>query len=260
MSHPGNVYKLIERPERPVDERALQSTAERMTLAALRYEIDVLDADLLGLLERRMSLAARVGRAKDAPAGPHLKLRPDREEEVQRRIAAQASGDTREAAVSLWREIIGWGLARQERLQVQVWAPIDPCRTFDGARRRFGAAAALKSAADPIAALDWAAEGNGVAVLAVNAGDPWWAGLGRRWSSLRVFEGFGGEVPTSLALGRIDPSALPSGPRVLVDAGGAGDGWTPRRRRLASQNGLSLSLTDAPFQAGGPEGCIGSIS
>ena len=127
----------------------LDLSPEQMALAALRHEIDVLDDQLLTLFERRLAIAARVGRAKDAPCGPHLKLRPDRERAVHDRVLAQAAPDNREAVESLWREIVGWGLARQGRMQVQVWSPIEPTRAFDGARLRFGAAADMKAVRDP---------------------------------------------------------------------------------------------------------------
>lgn len=238
----------------------LDVSPEQMALAALRHEIDVLDDQLLALFERRLALAARVGQAKDAPAGPHVKLRPDREQAVLDRVLAQARPDNAEAVSALWREIVGWGLARQGRLQVRVWSPVEPTRAFDGARLRFGAAADMRAVPDPRAALAWAAEGRGVAVLAVNAGDPWWTGLRREWSMLSVFDGFGGETPTALAVGCIDPAALPQGRRVLVTAGGdAGDGAGPRRRGLDTHHGWTLSLTDAPLPVGGPEGCVGAI-
>jgi hypothetical protein len=118
----------------------------------------------------------------------------------------------------------------------------------------------MRAVRDPQAALAWAAEGHGVAVLAVNGGDAWWTGLRREWSMLSVFDGFGGEAPTALAVGRIDPAALPTGRRVIVDAGGdAGDGGGIRRRGLATHHGWTLSLTDARLQVGGEEGCVGAI-
>ncbi len=235
-------------------------TPEQMALAALRHEIDGLDDQLLALFERRLALAARVGQAKDAPSGPHLKLRPDREQAVLDRVLAQARGDNREAVRSLCRQIVGWGLARQGRMPVRVWSPVEPARAFDGARLRFGDAAEMKAVRDPQAALAWAAEGQGVAVLAVNAGDPWWTGLRRQWAMLSVFEGFDGETPTALAVGRIDPAALPQGPRVLVTAGGdAGDGAGFRRRGLDTHHGWTLSLTDAVLPVGGAEGCVGAV-
>lgn len=231
-----------------------------MALGALRHEIDLLDDQLLTLFERRLALAARVGSAKDAPAGPHLKLRPDREDAVLDRMQARARPDNREAVGSLWRQIVGWGLARQGRLEVRVWAPVEPAKAFDAARLRFGDAARLRMVRDPEAALAWAAEGSGAAVLAVNGDDPWWIGLRREWSMLSVFEGFGGATPTALAVGRIDPTALPGGARVLVDAGGdAGDGGGGSRRGLAVHHGWTLSLTQARPPLHGDEGCVGAV-
>ena len=233
---------------------------EHMALAALRHEIDQIDDELLALFERRLAIAARVGQAKDAPAGPHVKLRPDREQAVLARMLAKADPGNLEAVESLWRQIVGWGLARQGRMKVQVWSPVEPTRAFDGARLRFGAAAELRAVRDPQAALAWAADGHGVAVLAVNADDAWWIGLRREWSMLSVFDGFGGEAPTALAVGPIDPVALPAGRRVIVDAGGdAGDGGGIRRRGLATHHGWTLSLTDASLLVGGDEGCVGAI-
>lgn len=242
-------------------DRALADISpEHMALAALRHEIDLLDDEILALFQRRLSIAARVGKAKDAPAGPHVKLRPDREKAVVDRLLKQAEPHNHEAVESLWRQIVGWGLARQGRMQVQVWSPVEPTRAFDGARLRFGDAAEMRAVRDPQAALKWAAEGHGVAVLAINTEDAWWTGLRREWTGLSVFDGFGGDTPTALAVGRIDPASLPTGRRVLVDAGGdAGDGGGIRRRGLATHHGWTLSLTDTDLAVGGDEGCVGVI-
>ncbi|HEY1224822.1 MAG TPA: chorismate mutase [Brevundimonas sp.] len=235
-------------------------TPEQMALQALRHEIDELDDQLLDLFQRRLAIADRVGKAKDAPQGPHVKLRPDREQTVMRRMLERAKPENAEAVEALWRDIVGWGLARQGRLGVRVWAPVEPTRAYDAARLRFGAAADLKAERDPQAALAFAAEGKGVAVLAINAGDPWWVGLRREWASLSVFEGFGGATPSSLAVGLIDPAALPSGRRVVVNVGGdAGDGAGASRWGLDTHHGWTLSLTDARLTPGGPEGCVGAV-
>lgn len=233
---------------------------EQMALAALRHEIDQVDDELLALFQRRLAIAARVGRAKDAPHGPHTKLRPDREQRVMTRMLAAAAPDHVEAVAGLWREIVGWGLARQGQLQVQVWSPTEPTRAFDGARRRFGMAAAIRMVRDPQGALAFAAEGHGVAVLAINGDDPWWVGLRRDWSSLSVFDGFGAPQPTALAVAKIDPAALPTGRRVVVTAGGdAGDGGGARRWGLNTHHGWTLALTDADVAPGEAEGCVGAI-
>lgn len=235
---------------------ALEETA----LAALRGQIDRIDADMVALFQRRLELARQVGRAKDAPQGPYVKLRPDREQAVLARVTGLADDASVEPVAALWREIVGWGLAQQGRIGVRVWAPVDPTRAWDGARLRFGRAADIRLERDPQAALAYAAEGRGVAVLAVNAGDPWWMGLTREWAGLTVFDGYGGEIPSSLAVGRIDPASLPTGRRVVVNAGGdAGDGAGMRRQGLDTHHGWTLALTDAPLEVGGPEGCVGAI-
>ena len=260
MPHSSTKPALQQVWPSPGDAAVTDLSPEHMALAALRHEIDHIDDELLALFERRLAIAARVGQAKDAPAGPHVKLRPDREQTVLARMLAKADPENLEAVESLWRQIVGWGLARQGRIKVQVWSPIEPTRAFDGARLRFGAAADMRAVRDPEAALAWAAEGHGVAVLAVNADSAWWTGLRRDWSMLSVFDGFGGATPSALAVGRIDPAALPTGRRVIVDRGGdAGDGGGIRRRGLATHHGWTLSLTDAALPVGGDEGCVGAI-
>lgn len=254
---PHSCTQSVPQQIRPV---VADISPEHVALAALRHEIDQVDDEILALFERRLAIAARVGKAKDAPAGPHVKLRPDREQAVLSRMLARARPDNREAVESLWRQIVGWGLARQGRIQVQVWSPVEPTRAFDGARLRFGAAAEMRAVRDPQDALAWAAEGCGVAVLAVNADQAWWIGLRREWSMLNVFDGFGGDTPTALAVGLIDPAALPSGRRVVVDAGGdASDGGGVGRRGLAAHHGWTLSLTGAGLVVGGDEGCVGAL-
>lgn len=249
----------LQKPLPPVLTVATISP-EQMALSALRHEIDHLDDEILALFERRLALASRVGAAKDAPTGPHTKLRPDREQAVMARMLAAARPGSREAVAGLWREIVGWGLARQGQLQVQVWAPSEPARAYDGARLRFGRAAQLRMVRDPEAALAFAAAGGGVAVLAINNDTPWWVGLRREWAGLSVFDGFGGSIPTALAVGRVDPAALPAGRRVVVGVGGdAGDGGGDRRWGLHTHHGWSLSLTAAPLVPGDAAGCVGAI-
>ena len=62
----------------PADMTPAEMSPEQMVLAALRDEINLIDDQLLELFERRLAVAAMVGKAKDAPHGPHTKLRPDR--------------------------------------------------------------------------------------------------------------------------------------------------------------------------------------
>lgn len=225
--------------------------------AAAKAELDRLDDELLSLFEKRLGIAAQVARAKSA-AGLQARLHPDRERAVLDRVLSRTSPDNRDAVAGLWREIVGWSLERQGPLSIQVWSPGEP-GVFDAARRRFGAAAAMRAVRDPGEALSWAAEGEGIVVLALDAKSPWWIDLPQEGSSLRVFDGFGDDLPTALAVGRIDAGALAMDRRVFVErdlevrpARG--------RRRLGSADGWILSISD-PFTPMGPaRGCVGGLA
>jgi chorismate mutase / prephenate dehydratase len=234
------------------------ASAEAMTLSALRHEIDALDDQMLALFQRRLSLADRVGRAKDAPSGPHLPLRPDREADVLARMTARARPDQVRAVEGLWREIVGWGLARQGDVEVRVWAPDGSGRAVDAARRRFGRAANLIEAPTADAALKWAEEGRGVSVLALNADHPWWLEL-RDLPMLKIFDGCGRNAPRALAVGRIDPASLAPGRRVAVSTGGADFGPGAGRWGLATHKGWTLSLIDASAPVERIDGFVGTV-
>ena len=78
-----------------------------------------------------------------------------------------------------------------------------------------------------------------------------------------LIDGFGqaGGQPSSLAVGKIDPAALPKGRSVIVTAGGdAGDGGGARRWGLNTHHGWTLALTDAQLTPGDAEGCVGAIA
>ena len=138
---------------------------EQLTLQALRHEIDAIDEQMLDLLNRRLQIARRVGKAKDAPHGPHLNLRPDREAAVLDRLLDKATDLTRPAVEPIWREVIAAGLAQQGALSVALWRGVEDGRTWDRARQRFGSQVTYMGVANPKAALDGARLGNTVAVL-----------------------------------------------------------------------------------------------
>lgn len=234
-------------------------SAEDLTLEALRFEIDRLDDQMLDLLQRRLQLARRVGRAKDAPHGPFLNLRPDREAAVMRRLLDRAGSLAKPAVASIWREVIAAGLAQQGTLSIALWRGVEDGRTWDRARRRFGSQASYMGAANPKAALDAAQFGNSVAVLNLSADQPWWIDLLRDYPDLWVFESLDDArgVPVALAVGRIDPKALARGRTFHVTAGGdAGEGG-PRRRTLATHHGWTLSVADDEGQLDRALGVVG---
>lgn len=90
--------------------------AECMTMAQLRIGIDDLDAQLIALLARR---AAFIDRAAQLKPAENLPARIDnRVEQVVanvRDLAADHSLDP-DLAEDLWRSIIEWSIAREERV------------------------------------------------------------------------------------------------------------------------------------------------
>lgn len=86
------------------------------SMAELRAEIDRIDAELLALLARRV---ACIDRAVELKAAARLPARIEaRVEEVagRARAAAEARGLDGDFIEALWRRIIEWSIAREERV------------------------------------------------------------------------------------------------------------------------------------------------
>ena len=148
------------------------------TLNQLRGEIDRLDDALVDLLVRRARVAAELAPLK---AGAPL-LRPGREAEILRRLAAAAGpGFDRAALVRIWREIMSAALRRQGPFSVAVSAPAGGPACWTLARDQYGAGTPMVAAAGPARAI--AAVAAGAAEVAVvpfpseDDADPWWPRL-----------------------------------------------------------------------------------
>jgi chorismate mutase/prephenate dehydratase len=104
-------------------------------IGKLRKEIDALDDELAGLLERRAGLAKRIGAAKKgAPA-----YRPERESEILQRISKKSSLLPPERMIAVFREIISACRGLEEAIRV---AYLGPQGTFSeqAVRKHFGRA------------------------------------------------------------------------------------------------------------------------
>lgn len=112
-------------------------------IARLRREIDALDDELLGLLNRRAALAQRIGTLKaGAPA-----YRPERESEILRRLTAQSGGPLpAERAAAVFREVISACRSMEAMLRV---AYLGPEGTFSemALRKQFGHAVEAEACA-----------------------------------------------------------------------------------------------------------------
>ena len=106
-------------------------------IAALRVQIDAIDADLLALLNRRANVAEQVGEVKKREGTPFF--RPDRVAQVIEKIQTANLGPLKSDHVAaVWREIMSACLALESPVRV---AYLGPAGTFSeqAALQFFGA-------------------------------------------------------------------------------------------------------------------------
>lgn len=84
-------------------------------LADLRREIDAIDVEMVDLLARRLGVVHRVLAVKQEHGIPALL--PDRVEDVVERVKVEAAarGVPDDLVESLWRSLIGWTVAYEEK-------------------------------------------------------------------------------------------------------------------------------------------------
>ena len=92
-------------------------------LRSLREQIDAIDSELLGLMNRRLDVAKSVAAVKAMLDEPAF-YRPEREAEVLRKVLDRNDGPMRdEEMLRLFREIMSACLAQQEPLKIGFLGP-----------------------------------------------------------------------------------------------------------------------------------------
>ena len=119
-------------------------------LDAKRCEIDLLDADLLDLLNRRGRIALEVAAIKDCESEPRY-YRPEREAALLRRLAAASEGPLPDREVMrLFREIVSTCRSLEQRLVIGCTTVGEACAAIG----HFGGAVDIRAVPDAVAVLD----------------------------------------------------------------------------------------------------------
>lgn len=156
-------------------------------LDTLRLEIDAIDGELHGLIQRRATLVGEISAAK--PAGG-LSFRPGREAQVLRKRLATHEGRFPAAAVyRMWREMMSsFALMQTPALKIAVCRPADQPGYWDLARDHFGCQIPLVGHELPmqvLAAVRADPATIGVVPAPIEADtQPWWPVLASGESSL----------------------------------------------------------------------------
>lgn len=137
------------------------------TLDELRREIDEIDVDLHDLLIRRVEIGREVAQAKAGESTKGPNLRPGREAQIMRRLAARNRDPLAIASVArIWREILSANLNQQVSITASVFSP-EPS-TNDLAREYCGTASTISITDSAAAAIE--AVANGSAQIAILPG------------------------------------------------------------------------------------------
>ena len=185
------------------------------TLDELRREIDEIDATLHDLLIRRVEIGREVARAKSGGSGPNL--RPGREAQVMRRLAARNRAPLSGASVGrIWREILSANLNQQIAITAALFAPENAI--YDLAREYCGTASTLTRLDSAASVLD--AVASGAAQIGILPGIEcgaawrWWPNLLDRSSGPKPriiarlpFFGAGSETIDALIIAAQEPEA-----------------------------------------------------
>jgi chorismate mutase/prephenate dehydratase len=108
-----------------------------MELDPLRKKIDGIDSELVQLVNRRLALAAEIGKIKRGSGGEIFV--PEREDAVLRKVCDQNKGPVKDEALrAIYREIMSAAIALEKPLLVAYLGP-EASNTHTAAMKKFGA-------------------------------------------------------------------------------------------------------------------------
>ena len=121
----------------PPAKKPKAAPAPADALAPLRGKIDGLDREIVALLNRRLALAAEIGKHKrDAGGAIYV---PEREDAVLRKVAALNAGPMKPEAVrAIYREIMSAAIALERPLRIAYLGP-EATNSHQAALKKFGA-------------------------------------------------------------------------------------------------------------------------
>jgi len=155
-------------------------------LKAIRDRIDAIDEAVHRLLIDRSGVIAELIEVKGT-SKPGAAFRPDREADMMRRLVMRHSGGLPVTTVEhIWREIITTFTAMQAPFSIACGPADDVLAMRDLVRFYFGFSVEIVNCPTAAAAIERAALGNDVAVVAAASGERWWDALAGS-SSPKVF-------------------------------------------------------------------------
>ncbi|MBK8476649.1 MAG: prephenate dehydratase [Opitutaceae bacterium] len=108
-----------------------------MDIDLCRQQIDGLDRQIVEALNRRLSLAAEIGKLKRQQGGPIYVA--ERQEQVFRKVCEQNRGPLNEPALrAIYREIMSAAIALEQPLKIAYLGP-DATNSHQASMRQFGA-------------------------------------------------------------------------------------------------------------------------
>lgn len=108
-----------------------------MDLEPIRNKIDAIDRELVALINRRLSLAAEIGKIKRSSGGEIYV--PEREDAVLRKVSEFNGGPVKnEALRAIYRELMSAAIALEKPLMIAYLGP-EASNTHAAAMKKFGA-------------------------------------------------------------------------------------------------------------------------